>query len=286
MRTRLCSLFLSISLVFFGALGVGVLTPKEAYAQGIPTTDPKNDPWWGNQLAQRLIEAYKLAREWRDVALDKARALYQQTLKLSAIRRQLESRAIGELGRLGEYVPDWRDYANYCAIDVRGITICNLDSYIFRKFEDVLHNIYFRWQGDLLARISNLQHDVDQLFGAAYYRFLGRHIDEFRGTSDESAIHVRSAVTASAHQSIALERAAEHLNIVLDSIMVAEIQDKEISSTRAQQLAAHLAYIEAIVELEIARASADILATQALANAEKIKDARRRRFVLSYSAPQ
>lgn len=262
------------------------LAPSVALAQGIPTNDTQGNIWWGAQLAQRILEAYKFAREWRDVALAKAQAMFEHTRKLTALRRKLENRAIGELGRLGEHIPDWREYANYCTIDVRGVTLCNVDSYINRKFEDVLHNTYYSWQSGLFGYFQDIRYQVHQILGAAYDTLADLGLTLLFGQPDTSVIYLSSSLGYTAEQSFALERAAEHLNIVLDSIMLEEVQGKEISSSRAQQLTAHLAYVEAVVELELLRSSISVFQTQVLNNAEKIKVARRRSYVKANSMPQ
>src|SRR5690606_34817387 len=216
--------------------------------------------------------------ELRDETMGKARAMIQQTRRVTSIRQKYEDRAIGELGMLGDFVPDWRDYANYCAVDVNGYSVCNVNDKLMSRYEDVLYNHFYPYRSEVFRVMDGVQGDVDAFLGRAFQFGPEAAFGSYAGMPDEAYIQRQPMVVVQAEQSAALEQAAQTLNLVLDSVTVREIQNETISSGRARQLSAYLAYVEAVVELEVARAQLQLLETKTVAAADKIRDLRRSEF--------
>jgi len=267
-----------ISLVGTLALLASLLSPGSLAAQ-VPVEDPTTNRWWGMYLIERLGHAYILARNLRDESLNLAKQTIRQTRRVTSLRRKYEDRAVGELGRLGDFVPDWRDYANYCAVDVNGYTVCNINRKLMMRYERVLYNYFYAYRSELFREINKTQRQVEDLLGRTFGLGTDVGLVRLKGTPEEAYGQRSRFLIVQAEQSAALEQAARDLNLVLDSLTLREIQGQNISSGRAKQLTAFLAYIEALVDTEVVRAQLRLLDTKTIAAADKVRQIRRDEFV-------
>lgn len=265
-----------LRILLFAILATGVaftVTPRPAHAQGIPTVDREADGWWGVWLAQRLAHVYGTAAEWRDVAMGKARGMIRQARRMADLRYQYQSMGVGELGRLGDRVPDWRDAA--CDITVRGMDACDVENYILDHYENVLWNHYYPYKSEAMRAIRDVERDVGDLLGRGFGEGLEMAQQYYDGSPERGVARSSGMIVTAGQSTPILEQAARDLELVLDSVTMKEIRGHNLSSGRAKQLAFYLAYVESAVEAEVTRAELDLLDVKVISAADAIREMRR-----------
>lgn len=272
-------------LVLAAALCLALLIPAHASAQ-VPVQDTGNTLLFRiEQMAERFAEWYMTGVQWRDATVGKAREMQRRTRQVTRIRHRYESMAAGELGRLGNAVPDWREYANHCDIEVGGISACTVDRHLARQFEDVLEHTFYRYRGDVFDVVGAASEEIDLIVGSTVSSLSSR-IDGIarEGGRAPTAMRSRAFVEAQAEGATALENSSRYLTELVDSVMLYEVEGREISSGRAQQLSAHLAWAEASVDLALARSRMESLDRGVVDTAETIRGGRMRAFARHASA--
>lgn len=250
-----------------------LLTARPVVAQ-VPTEDATTNKWWGLYFVQRVLHTYTAVRDMRDESLRLARQMIQQTRRVTRLRQKYEDRAVGEAGRLGDHVPDWRDYANYCDVSIKGVSACNIERTLRIRYENILHNHFYVYRSELFRDIREASRQLDVFLGRKFTQGIEAAFAAYGSAPEAVYLERAPLLVAQAEQSASLEEAARHLNIVLDSVALAEISNQSLSSGRAREISAHLAYVEAIVELEVARAKLQLLDTKIIAAADQLRRTR------------
>jgi hypothetical protein len=235
-------------------------------------------------LVTRIVELYAVTKGHRDQMLRKAEELASHTQEIVDMRKRYERRAVGELAKLGEGIPDLRDYGNVCAVEIRGETICTAQRSLLRRYERALRTTFYKYQGEALNRVNNVQADLDILVG----REVSKLADARFATSVVATGHIVSAGEQDefvAVGAIDLSDAAAAIDAALDAILLEEFEEadgaaKMVSSGRAQQVTADLSYAEAVLELEIARQKVRTLQQATLSTGGSILSVRRGQVTL------
>jgi hypothetical protein len=249
---------------------VGLLAwPRPAHA--IPVLDKEVIIHTGTQMIERFGDWYMQAREWRVESMKRAQTMIDRTRVATSTREKFESMAQGELGRLGQAIPDWREYSNHCSISKDGTSICDAGEVLQGKYEAVIVNNFVAYRDSVFSRWDQVEDSLNVLIGGQVGRG-SDHMDRmFRtavGDQRKTTLQYRRTlhqpyIIAQARTGNALEQSAENLQAQIDSILAMEAQG-EISSGRAAQLNASLAYLEALINLKIATARIETMQMRAL----------------------
>jgi hypothetical protein len=238
---------------------LAVALPRPAHA--IPVIDWKTMGAHFTNMVAQVSVWYGAMRNYRDTALDKARELDNKARQLVHRRERYEREAAGELGALGRRVPDWREHVNVCKHgSYKGYDVCTIDrrgqQYILSQV-----NYLFDRSNDLLfdgERASREQ--IRDVMGSATTLVLDRLALRADQPIAPLTPHLENQVDAS----FRMEGLAEEIVALVDETIAKEDLEKMVSSGRANQLAAHLAVLEADALLEIVRQRASYLRTSAV----------------------
>jgi hypothetical protein len=228
-------------------------------------------------LAQ-MSDWYLTATKWRAQMLDKVRWMDKQTARSTALKDKYEDLARGELGVLGGAVPDWRKGANACKIAADGTSLCNWQSKLTEQYEQVMGSTFYAFRDSLTHTIPGLQKQFAGLLGHEFANAAAFAKSKRGGNQEHTALAAESAEGAAA-QGVNLDVAALELNELVDSLVASETNQTPLSSTRAAQLTAHVANVQARVDLEIARGHAQNLELEAMSAANAVRKMRVNRFV-------
>lgn len=265
---RLRPLLLALALCALPLLGA----PGRAYA--VPTMDSESAKENAVHLLERMGDWYMQAVEWRRAMNSKAEKMFQRTQQVMTIRRKYEAMAEGEMARLGEGIPDWRDYANYCAVDVDGVTVCNAFDKMMGKYEGLITNNFLAMQDKFFTRMDSVEVEVNSVIAGEFSKGTEWAEQKFVGSSMERRVATQPYLSSQAQTGRRLENASSRIQALVDSIAKYETDSTAISSGRAAQLTAQLSYAEAEINLEVARARLENLQLTTLRAADDIADYR------------
>lgn len=228
------------------------------------------------ELAGRLGEWYMTATKYRDAMLEKAEATMDQAREAVRLRESAEQMAVGELGRLGEGVPDWRDYANVCAVDIGGQDVCTARDDLMQQYEGAIDSVFRHYEGLVFEHMDSVEAEINDFVGGRFAA--GREAGEqwLVSVGLPHMVQATQANEALMGGSVAISELAGNLTTYLDTLAAVELDGREISSGRAQQLLAELALTRATVEVEIAQQGVTTLDQAALSAADVLarRDAR------------
>ncbi len=251
---------------FSAALGAGITTT--AHAQ-IPIRDPNEGKATGMNMLERMAEFYATAVEWRDALIGRGRAMIEQTRELVRVREMWERKMVGELGTLGGAVPDWREFANFCGVTSGGGTVCEANTFLTQRYEDVLASTVYTYASPLFDAIATVDATAMDAVGGR----LGSGVDfiaDVAGTAHEAVSQSFAFLDTLAKSGADLTSAGRGLNALIDSTLANQVTGQTLSSGRAQQLTAALAHAEALVEVEIVRTRLRGLELSAVQTADNV----------------
>jgi hypothetical protein len=269
-----------LTLSIRGALALTCLLvplalPLSAGAQGIPTVDEKMIGAGAVNLTQRIADWYLQARTMRETMLERGRTAVQRTERLVSTRQRYERQAVGELGKLGEFVPDWREMGNFCAVAQEGHSVCTVNSSMLRRFERAIGRVESEFREHVFTARDQVDRSLESFIGAQFSRGITAVLSETEGTPDESRAQSYRFMKAQAERADDLDTIAAEINDLVDRYMAEQIDDAEMSSGRAKQITTYLTYAEARVELEITRSVLGALELNSASAADQVLDDRR-----------
>lgn len=245
----------------------------------MPSDDPKAQQSWFANSGLRLVEWYTTVKHWRKTALDAAETKITETKQVVRMREKYERMAIGELGKIGGEIPDWRDYANFCTMDDVGETVCQDQSPIegfVGKYEDILQEEIDKFESEVFAQLNTVETEAKALIGDIAGD-LGEDItndweDIGSGEAEQAGPQIQETAEMSTH----IDSVAATVDSVIQSMLAKEVNDstgrKKISSGRAQQLSAWIAWAEANIVLAELRSSTERARRKALEVADRQKE--------------
>lgn len=239
----------------------------------VPTVDKEAERSWAQQTLERFAEYYAVAVEWRTGMVERTNAMRRYGRSLVNRRQRYERMAVGELGTIGQGIPDWRDYATLCAVDVNGQDVCSANRELQRQFEGVVYSNYYGLERSTFARVDSLESDLDTFIGGQYP---GLAETDNLGTNARVQLASRPLLRQQMERSLALENSARILNQLMDETMEAEVNGKQLSSGRAKQIAAHLSLLELEMDIEAARAVIENLHLRTVDAADEVRTIRAR----------
>lgn len=254
-------------------LGASMVHVAAADAQ-VPTIDTVYDVSAGTRLLERVAEWYATAVHWRKALLDKANAMLDQTRELVRTRELYERLAVGELGTLGGAVPDWRRFANACAVGATGATHCAPMQLLSARFEGVLPNTYYQYHSALFGQVSDGDSSLTAVIRGPPTRD-SSWASAYRGSTAEYVTQRLDFLDTLGKAGAASSEAGRALNGIIDSTVVASIQGRPVSSGRAQQLTAALDHAEGETEIDLARTRVQALEAATVTAADHVQEHRR-----------
>lgn len=267
-----------------------VLVPGMLTAQA-PTKQPSDYVRdWGARLAANAADLYAQAREYRDRLIARADEANRQTRALLDRRRRYEREAVGEIGRLGDPVPDWRERASVCEIDVDGEDVCTQVRHLAERFEEPARE----WIDTTYASLLDISEDVDDVAVEVQDQ-----VEEYMaGYMSRGAEWVLSEVGGSTFEDLSLfhdaayersttyteqEAMAKHLNELIDESYAHELENEDLSSGRARQIHAHVAIVEAEAMAEGLLADIEGIQAAAVATSHDVRGVRAGRNAVLHS---
>jgi hypothetical protein len=233
--------------------GLAVMVAASAAQAQVPTNDPDVDVGFGENLIARLGEWYAVATKWRGILLDRARAMVAATQAATHIRERMEARAVGELGVLGQAIPDWRHLAQFCALDGAGTTTCAASRSLTQRFETVLPSSVFPvYAHPLFATVGSADSVLNTVLA-------GQHppgatvLSALEGTLKLPSVASEPFAVVLGRRSAAVTTTAQSVQPMVDSLLHAEVNGQPVSSGRARQLTASATRAELLLELDLAR---------------------------------
>jgi hypothetical protein len=255
--------------VFLTALPMG-----SAHATGVPTMDIRNMVMSMGHAVQKGADWYMQARDARNAGMLKARTMIARTRQAVSLRERYERQAVGNLGKLGGWVPDWREYGNFCAVEAGGYSVCNFNNIIMRRFEREVGNLQFRFEGAVFDRRMSVDETIRDFIGGQFAAGASA-LDSLNGGRRESNAQSYRFMVSQAQRADALDEVAEEINRMLDEMSEEEIEGQAISSGRAKQITALLTFAEAMAEVELTRSRLGALELNAVAAADQVLEERR-----------
>lgn len=237
-------------LLALAAMLVLIAAPLSAQA---PAMDRETQKSWGKNVITRFAEYYTMAKGYRDSMYDKALEMRQQTRRVIARRQKYESMAVGQLGVLGEEVPDWKEMVNLCAIEVSGGDLCAEGRTLAMRYESKLRNYFDEYTSDIFRVREDIERTIGEFVGGQFRQGEEAVAARFDGSAFQRLALGREGERRQAGMAAELEGLSMTLNSVLDSLYAEDLEGQEISSGRARQIAAYLAVMEAEAEIEIFR---------------------------------
>lgn len=241
-------------------------------ARAIPIFDAEINLQWAANLVEKGLDFAAQAAVWRDKLVDKVDARVQQVEELVRLRKRIERNAVGELGTVGGLVPDWvGDNRPYCELTYDGVSVCDVNSYLNRRFESVVMSTYHEYRRKGFSEMREFRENIHEHVGGRFAVW-GESLGEGAGDYIEPEVAASEPyMVAQAENATRLEQAAFDLNMLVDSLMTEEVEGVQLSSGRAQQLTAHLAYVEALVELEVTKARLTNLQAVTVQAADRVR---------------
>lgn len=264
---------LAVSAVLVASI---LAAPRPVHA--VPVMDAETDTHWFTNLTAKLADYYSQAVYFRDELVDRGREMMRQTNRVMSVRRRMENAAVGELGELGGYVPDWREYANFCAVDVNGYDVCSADAVVMRRFERVIDDVLYDFHDEVVGRARGFREQVDDVVGRQFAVLGDELASTFAAPGERHYAQMGNYLPARAEATSRLDEAALMLASLVDSAQVNEVEGQEMSSGRARQLVAHLTYAETVVEFELARERVGALEATTVDAANQIRATRLREY--------
>lgn len=272
--------------------GLGVaMTAQSAQAQA-PAKDEEYRAEQQKNLILRLGEWYAKVKEWRETALEVADSTISQTEQLKKLRENYEERAIGELGKLGEEIPDWRNYLNTCAVvgeDSTGVggaisKICGdgKSTDLVSRYEEVLIDQVEKFEEEVFDVADSVDAQTDQLVREQAGELAETVIGE------QGKAQLEPEIKAEAKHATKLDQVAAEVDSMLKMLVEKEVGTdstgkKEISSGRANQMDAWIAWGEAQVALAELRASTASARRKAIERAETNREEQVNDWVILHS---
>lgn len=245
-----------------------------AAAAQVPIEDDHESSANGVNMLERMGEWYANAVQWRDALVDKAHAMIDQTREISQIRTQWENRAVGELGQLGGAIPDWRDFANFCAVSVGGVTACSANTWLTDRYESVIASTVYTYAAPLFRTVTEVDSTVATVV-AQSYGGSDALLRSFRNTVNESMTESYPFIDTLAKTGTNLATVSVSLNAILDSTMDTAVTGQSLSSGRARQFTAALTHAEASTEVELAQSEVKALELATIQAADHVGEYRR-----------
>lgn len=245
----------------------------------MPSEDQEGRRSWFVNAGLRLVEWYTTVEHWRETALNAADTKIQETKQVIRLREKYERMAIGELGQLGEEVPDWRDYLNACAVDDVGETICQdgrpIENFV-SKYEDIIKEEVEKFQSEIFDEVENVEQDLKKFVGGMAGDISEDVTYEWeeigQGEARESGKQIKETAKMATH----LDSVAAEVDSVIQSLVAGEVSDstgkKRISSGRAQQLSAWIGWAEANIALAQLRSSVERARRRAIRTADNQRE--------------
>lgn len=265
----LAAIILAASFLLVAPSGVGAQVPGQEHSDNLRE--------WAQRAAQHFGDFYAQAVVWRDATIERAQSMQRHTESLIAQRRKYERMAVGEGGRLGEHVPDWKDRTSLCAIEWEGEDVCTSVRHLTLKYETMA----MEWIDDKFSPLytvaDSVHFEIERFMGGYFERGEEWASEALEEGAFASLFQKRPMVEERAHTYNEMELIASHLNHLVDSLYAAEAEGEEMSSGRALQLQAYLSVIEAEAEIETIRTQLRYLDLTSVSASDRVRQIRRQK---------